>query len=171
MDVGVFLRSRTRLKLWLLLPPVALALLVGGGAWYCIRADRDIRWKGQFLESAPELRVMLHNALSVSSNAYRTAWSTGEAREKLNSLFNDVARQSGFTINSLGIEEGTGARKGLRATVKGDGTLDLVLRFIEAAEKPANLVTLESATMSAMRPMANPPYQVEMTFLYAYNPK
>jgi len=171
MDVGAFLRSKTRMRLWLLLPPVAFTLLAGGGAWYCVRADRDIRWKKEFLESAPELRVMLQNALSVSSNSYLTAWSTGQARENLNSLFNDVARQSGFTINSLGIEEGTGARKGLRATVKGDGTVDLVLRFIEAAEKPGNLVTLESATMTAMRPMANPPYQVEMTFLYAYNPK
>jgi hypothetical protein len=171
MDVGAFLRSRTRLRLWLLLPPTAFVVLVGGGAWYCVRADRDIRWKGQFLESAPELRVMLHNALSVSSNAYLTAWSTGAARENLNTLFNDVSRQSGFTINSLGIEEGSGSKKGLRATVKGDGTLELVLRFIEAAEKPANLVTLESATMTAMHPMANPPYQVVMTFLYAYNPK
>ncbi len=171
MDVGVFLRSKTRLRAWILAPPVVLFLLVGGGTWYCSRADRTLRWQGAFLESAPELRVMLQNALAMTSNSYLTARSTGEARENLNTLFNDVARQSGFTINSLGIEEGAGGRKGLRATVKGDGTLDLILRFIEAAERPANLVTLDIATMSAMRPMANPPYQVEMTFLYVYSPK
>jgi hypothetical protein len=171
MDVGVFLRSKTRLRMWILVPPAVLFLLVGGGAWYCSRADRTLRWQGAFLESVPELRVMLQNALSMTSNSYLTARSTSEARENLNALFNDVARQSGFTINSLGIEESAGARKELRATVKGEGTLDLILRFIEAAERPANLVTLDAATMTVMQPRANPSFQVQMMFLYAYSPK
>ncbi len=171
MDVGVFLRSKTRLRLWIAVPPAVLALIAGGGAWYCSRADRDIRWRGEFLETAPELRIMLQNAISMTSNSYLTARSGGEARENLSALFNDISRQSGFTINSLGIEEATGARKGLRAVVRGDGTLDRVLRFIESAERPANLLTLDVAVLNSMRPMANPPYQVDLTFLYAYSPK
>lgn len=157
--------------MWLLVPPVVLALVGFGGAWYFRRADRDLCWRNEFLGSAPELRVMLHNALSVASNSYLTARSGSEARENLNALFNDIARQTGFTLNSLSIEEATGGRRGLRAAVKGDGTLDRVLRFVEAAERPGNLVALDVAVFRSLRPAIDPPYQVEMTFLHAYNPK
>ncbi len=171
MDVGVFIRSKTRLRMWFLVPPVVFALVGVGGVWYGRRTDRDLRWRHEFLGSAPELRIMLHNALSVASNSYLTASSGSEGRENLNALFNDIARQTGFTLNSLTIEESSGARKGLSAVVRGDGTLDRVLRFAEAAEQPGNLVALDVAVFSSMRPSIDPPYQVVMTFFHAYNPR
>jgi hypothetical protein len=171
VDVGVFIRSKRRLRTWLLVPPVVLAFVGIGGMWYVRRADGDLRWRHEFLGSAPELRILLHNALSVASNSYLTARSGSEGRENLNALFNDIARQTGFTLNSLAIEESTGARKGLSAVVRGDGPLDRVLRFVEAAERPGNLVALDVAVFTSMRPTLNPPYQVVMTFFHAYSPK
>lgn len=157
--------------MWLLAPPLILACIGFGGVAYVRRADSDLRWRQEFLGSAPELRIMLHNALSVASNSYLTASSGSEGRENLNALFNDIARQTGFTINSLSIEESSGASKGLNAVVRGDGTLDRILRFVESAEQPGNLVALDVAVFTSMRPTINPPYQAVMTFSHAYSPK
>lgn len=171
MDLGVFVRSKTGLQLWLLAPVAVLALAAGGGAIYLRSGEKDILWRQDFLDTAPQLRAVLNNGLAIINNTYAVARNGGEARERLSATLNDTARRSGFTINTLSIDEVAGAQKGLRAIVKGDGLLPGVMKFVDAVERPESLITVESFTLSSARPMANPIYTTDITFRYVYNPK
>ncbi len=171
MDAAIFLRSKWLWGAWCAAPVVLLTVASAGGAALCARLRSDAEWRTSFFETMPELRATLDHARAMVTNSFHTARSPSEARERISGLLSRIAQSCAFTLQSIQIEESKADPRALVAVVRGDGRLSSILAFMQEAERPAHLVVLAKANLSAMQPVADPIYQVEMTFHYTYNPR
>lgn len=171
MDLGVFVRSKAGFQLWLFLPAAAVVTTAVAGAMYLRHRERDLRWREQFLLAAPQMRAVLNRGLALLDKTYATARSGDEARERLNTLLNNEANASGFTINTLTIQEVAGSRGALRASLRGDARMAGIMKFIDAVERPETLIAVELFSIAAPQPTVNPVYNADITLRYGYNPR
>lgn len=161
MDVGIFLRSRSRLQLWLLTPPTLLVLIAVVGAWYVDRIERQLEWRRSFLEVAPELRAVAGKTRETIRSNFLIFRNNEEAREQLNGIVVERARAVGFTINSMAVDESPPNSGTLRMALHGEGSLVSLLDFANEIQKPEYLLVLDSCIVQLLRRQAGLVYQAD----------
>ena len=164
MDVGIFIRSRSRLQFWLLTPPLLLLFIALAGGWYVNRIEGQLEWRRGFLEVAPELRAAAGNARDTIRENFLVFRNNEEAREQLNGIVVDRARAVGFTINSMSIDESPPNSGTLRIVIHGDGSLVSVLEFANEVQRPEYLLTLDSCMLQYLRRQAGAGYMADFVF-------
>ncbi|MBU0676589.1 MAG: hypothetical protein KJ626_00600 [Verrucomicrobia bacterium] len=170
MDLGIFRRSKRVLAAWLVLPVLVIVVLHFSVKFYCWSAGRELRNRSQVVQVLPKVKRSLELARETIS-AYRLdPESRAEPSEELRLQLNEAAAASGFTVNTLSIEEADKSvsigERALLVTVKGEGNQAALTTFLGRLEQSHSLLELQNAKFRIMKLIADPVFYGEMKFYF-----
>lgn len=181
MDVGIFMRSKLQLGLWIAVPLVLIALLQIAVSAYTRNTEAVLKESGELLEVMPEMEARLASAQSVIGRFAMLSQGEMESSEVIRKRVADAGQSSRFNINSLSVTRnaapdtaaGATSKPGaalavgtVSASVSGDGGLRALINFLNAVQGGEHLVVIESATVRSSRLVADALYSADFVLKY-----
>ena len=186
MDAGVFVQSKVRLGLWIIVPLLLIAGLQVGVRTYARHAEDRLRESRDLMNVMPEMEVKLASARSVIGRFGVEAEGAVEASELVRRRVTMAGQQSGLVINSLSVEKESQPLAGrpislaaaraaaslpagaesVRVSVSGVGPLAAMIRFLDQLQGPESLATIESASVRTMDLVTEPMYAADLVMRY-----
>jgi hypothetical protein len=148
MDIGKFKASRTRLVLWILVPPL---VFVGVGlSSHGLKLQSE--WK---LSRTKELSTVLPQLVNTQRQTEKIIDALGgkgsrtiQSEDELISFIQSVAGKVDFTVDSLKVDRRASAQNKsipvLIASVKGSGPLQAIEDFVNEATSASHLLSESS---------------------------
>jgi hypothetical protein len=161
VDLGIFLRSRLCLAVWLAAPPL---LAAGVHAWASSQRAASVRRAGgdrALIEVIPAMERSLKRAREAADRFGMSAGGGASSREQLDDTINATAARHHMTINHIGFDA-SGAAPGSRLAVKAEGALSDLVSFLDELQSREQALQVDRAGVSlAGDPAIDPPYSGE----------
>ena len=173
MDVGKFKASRLRLMLWILVPPV-LAVGAGLGTYTMrLRSEWELKRTRKLDDVLPRLVETRRQAEAVVAEFRGSDTESLRTEDELISFLQEAAQESGFPVDSIGVERRSAqGRPLLAASVKGAGTFNSIQRFMGDVSSAQHLLSESSLKLSKNTLAAeDDSYKADLLFeLVLFNP-
>ncbi len=171
MDLGIFVSSRKKLALWLVLPVFVLVIIYLSSSFYFNSAYNDLKEKESFIELMPLMEQKLQKAKEVLLG-YKANKQEDELLGGLNSKINKFAKKSDFNLDSLSIQKVNSSHSPeflvFQASIKGKGSFYNVFEFLENSRKENELFFFKIVNINIIDLSAQPVYSAEFELLYYY---
>lgn len=132
MDIGKFKSSRTRLVLWILLPPLIITGI--GLSAYALRlqAEWELNRTRLLSNVLPELAQTRQDALELVSNFHASTAYSIQSEDDLIAYIREIERKAEFTIDTLEVERKSTKEdvSVLTAQVEGEGSFEAIQTFM-----------------------------------------
>jgi hypothetical protein len=166
MDLGVFRRTKWRLSMWILGPVALLAILFSSFNTFYRAAEKQIGHQTAVMNILPQM----DRHLQAASNTIRrfTFGQTGlRALNGVNTEITEAAQHAAVALNAINAQKSaTNAFNellSLQLTVKGDGNLQSITRFIQEIQHPFSLATTENVKLKTSSLAPDAAYTAELT--------
>ena len=147
MDVGIFITSGRRLKIWLIIPPLLMVGVgLGSSAW-----RQRAQWQLEEAKALSELLPPFISARNSAINLYKE-FETSEGGElgsedQLISFLQDMAQQNDFMVGTVNIVDRKQQKQTvpvLNAVVRGEGDFTAVQLYINEVKSKQQLLSVDS---------------------------
>lgn len=148
MDVGKFKTSRTRLVLWVLVPPLLAAVPAMGTYALRLRSQWELERVRKLSDVLPRLVRIQRQALVLVDDFEGSNAGAVRTEDGLISFLQAAAEGAAFMVDSLKVERGTSAGNAaqpvLVASLKGSGTFGSIQTFLGNAAIQQHLLSERS---------------------------
>lgn len=170
MDVAIFMSSKRRMWAWLTVP-VALTMAVHISVRaYVAQATRALRQRSEMAMELPQMEARLKAVQAALEKFALPRRENLDTAELLKSRVTETARRSGFSINSLSVEQPADVSTSARGSIPymtmriaGESPLAGVVRLVNEMQTTGGLVTVDIASLKMMGLVTSPLYNTELT--------
>jgi hypothetical protein len=170
MDVAVFVSSRRRMWAWLTVPVVLTVAVHISVRAYVAQATRTLRQRSEMAMELPQMEERLKAVRAALEKFALPRREDLDTAELLKSRVSETARQSGFSIDSLSVEQPTdasalarGAIPFMTMRIEGQSPLAGVVRLVNEMQTTGGLVAVDAASLKIMGLVTSPSYNTELT--------
>jgi hypothetical protein len=170
MDVAVFMSSRRRMWAWLTVPAALTVAVHISLRVYAAQETRALRQRNEMATRLPQMESRLEAVRSALAQFRLPNRENLDAAELLKSRVTETARQSGFSINSLSVEQPSDAAtlaKGsvpyLTMRIAGESSLAGIVRLGDELQRTGGLVAVDTASLKILGLVTSPLYSTELT--------
>ncbi len=172
MDAGFFLSNKKRILIWIFWPIFLIAVLCLFSSIYFNSLNNRTAIRKSNLELMPVIDKKISIAKTILAK-YEIASSTTDVKEMLNAQLNQLARRTGFAINSLSVEKIQQEAVEinipvLKISVKGEGALSSIIGFFNAVHTSDKLFAVETSNIQMLNTEPSLAYSAEFIF-FCYN--
>lgn len=179
MDLGLFARRKWEFWAWVFVPAAIIVALQCFLEVYAWRVASALEQRKALIQVVPQMQAKLSASREVLKGFAHDGAVKIEPAEEARRSLSKSARQNGFLIDELSVESGEGKAAGraaapawspstkvqmLTVSLKGEGSLTALMRFMDTIEKPENLVTMGAVGIRQVRREAEPVYQADFSF-------
>ena len=148
MDVGIFIASGTRLKVWLILPPLLIVSIgLGSHAWQQ-RAEWKLEETKALSEVLPPFITARKAAIDLVEGFKMAEGGELGSKDQLISFLQDMAQKNNFLVDTVSVINQKGQQQKavpvLNAVVRGKGDFPAVQLYINRVKTEQRLLSVSS---------------------------
>ncbi len=168
MDVGVFKASRTRLMMWIIVPPL-LVVGIGLGTYTLkLQSEWQLSRTKELAEVLPDLIDAQQQAQELLAQFNKGLEQSVESEDQFISFLQEVAQQVGFTVDSIKVERRVSAAtlntEVLFASVKGTGSFDVIELYLNDVVSAHTLLSESEIKLTQVKEYNTDFYRAELAF-------
>jgi hypothetical protein len=168
MDVGIFLASRKRLMVWLIVPPLFIAGIgLSSYAWQQ-RAHWQLQETKALAEVLPPIITARKEVLELIKGFNSSAGGELGSENQVILFLQDMDQLNDFVVESVDVVELKGAKKKavpvLNAVVNGSGDFRSIEQYINKVKTEQRLLSVNSIRVSQPKEPTAGAYEVAIIF-------